>query len=134
MTDFMPQGYPFYAAARATKGEEPAVRAVVGWVRADDDVNGTWHPLVVFESFALALPEELVVYLGPDLAAARAEVPAAKGAATAARASQSHGRPSGVVRYARGATALCGLLNGHEAHQWTPDGHDYPIACTGAPS
>lgn len=122
MNEYMPQGYPMYAGVNAD-GSGGYVAMVVGW-RIEEGgvglpvvatVNGQCRTLIALAS---------VAYLGPDLRLAR------EAAGLREPLGTRHDAPQGE-RYARGAKALCGALDGHDAHLWTPAGHDYPIACPG---
>lgn len=111
------QGYALYAAARATPADPLAVRPVVGWVSEDDD-GELWRPLIVFEAFAVALPEELVDYIGADLGEARK----AAGLEPAPRRLAMHERAD-----ERGLVRPCGDLTEHPRHIY------HAIACAGWP-
>lgn len=135
--EMIPQGYALYAAVDFDEEGKPCLCMVVGWeqvtgsqlvpmvVSIGDDPDGD----ATFGRAERAAAEgDAVRYIGPDRAAAQNHV---NGGVRATQAPRGRGT---VERYARGATALCGLHNAHESHLWTPDGHDYPIACTGAPA
>lgn len=122
--EMVPQAYPLYAAARWA-GNEPTLCMVIGWkLDADDDDAEPVLIEIGETNLASVVEPGAIVYIGPDRSAAQACV-------TPLSATQKPVQRGPLVRYARGATALCGLLNAHERHIWTPDGHDYAITCTG---
>ena len=127
--DMVPQGYPLFATFKISGADSRYMATVVGW--AADESPGRWLPVVVTPTSGRAIMVSAeCLYLGPDrsaaVAACRPEAPS-----DAARDTQTAARRSPAVRYAPGATALCGLLNAHEPHLWTPDDHDFAIRCTG---
>lgn len=124
--NLMPQGYALYAAASLGEGiGEPCLCLVVGWVLSDGDNAAEPVLLEVGQTqMAYRVAPGAIAYIGHDLGQARA--------ACGLSSSQRAERRWTAARYAKGATALCGLLNAHEPHLWQPDGHDHEIRCTGA--
>ena len=121
------QGYPLYAVVDVGT---PFVAAIVGWVITGDDVS----PIMVAEDGSAAVAVDDPVMVDPALGHVAAEVRRRKGIANGPKSTQTAARRSPAARYVRGATALCGLVNAHEAHLWIPDEHDFAIRCTGAPA
>lgn len=135
MTDFA-QGYALYAAVDFDGEGKPCLCAVVGWRALADE---SLAPLCVIIDAAdnmdgRAMPAgtgaDAVLYLGPDRQRAWAEVAKTDPQAALSAPQARQERPS-VVRYAKGAVALCGLLYDHAPHEWTAPDHDYPIRCNG---
>lgn len=123
------QGYPLYAVVDPAD-DEAFVAAIVGWSIVGDNVV----PIMVAEDGSAAVAVDDPVMVDPALGHVAAEVRRRKGIANDPKSSQTAARRSPAARYVRGATALCGLVNAHEAHLWTPDEHDFAIRCTGAPA
>jgi len=133
--EMIPQGYALYAAVDFDGKGKPCLCMVVGWEQVAgssvvplvvsigdaDEENGTFG-----HAERAATGDDKVLHLGPDRLQVQAYV---NGPLSA---TQTRPRRATAERYARGATALCGLLNAHEPHLWTPDGHDYEVRCVGA--
>jgi hypothetical protein len=127
------QGYPLYAAADFEGQDQPSVCMVVGWLVGDDHAAEPLLLRIGATQMAYFVDESAAVrYIGPDFARARAEANLPdEGKGTAHKAPGTATRPDGTERYAKGATALCGRIDGHARHLWTPPGHDFAIACPG---
>lgn len=129
MSEFMPQGYPLYAAVK-NDDASGYVGVVVGW--APESAGGEFSPIVAVAEGIAAAVRGGVKYLGTDPRLARAAVGLAEpGAGTAHKAPGRAYVPEPGTRYAMHATALCGRQDRHERHSWVPPEHDYPIACPG---
>lgn len=128
------QGYALYAAVDFDGQGKPCLCLVVGW--APDGDRPSLGPLCVVADTdsprALTVPfaKGSVLYIGTDVREARAAC-GLEGSAGVSSKSLAPARPQGGERYARGARALCGRLDVHEGHGWTPPGHDYSIVCPG---
>jgi hypothetical protein len=133
------QGYALYAAVDFDGEGKPCLCLVVGW--ALDSDRPSLGPLCVAADpdspraaggRALTVPfaKSSVPYIGTDIRQARAAC-GQEGPAGVPSKSLAPSRPQGGERYARGARALCGRLDVHEGHGWTPPGHDYSIVCPG---
>lgn len=126
---WMPQGYPLYAAVAGEADDgELVLGFVVGWCGQTE--AEAWPVVAVPGGMAYVMRPSRLRYLGPDRGRAMAAC-SPEGASGALSATQTAGHASPARRYAPGAVALCGLLNAHEPHTWVPEGHDFPISCTG---
>ena len=125
----MVQGYPAYAAVAGEADDgELVLGLVVGW-NAQSETE-LWPIVAVPGGMAYVMRPSRLRYLGPDRGAAGAEV-RRNGIGDALSVPQAAEQATPARRYAIGAVALCGLLNAHDPHTWVPDGHDFPISCTG---
>jgi hypothetical protein len=131
------QGYALYAAVDFDGEGKPCLCLVAGWQRLVDDslaplcvgVGSDADTGTLGRALRASTKEDAVLYIGTDIREARAAC--GRAAAGASSKSLAPSRPQGGERYARGARALCGRLDVHEGHGWTPPGHDYSIVCPG---
>lgn len=133
MNEYMPQGYPLYAAADFDGEGKPSLCMVVGWLVGDDHAaEPLLLPIGATQMAYFTNASQMIHYIGPDPRRARADAGLAEpGAGTAHKAPGRAYVAEPGARYAKGATALCGRMDRHERHLWTPADHEYAIACPG---